>query len=161
MRRLANAALWLIAPTYAIWREAKSIVPPPIHPFRRWNPKAMRWETLFVVPGAVTLGLALKLGMPGLAIFGIVWALIGGFRLIARLIIPKRWVETETDFTAMTTAGIAIRAAFAVGLIASLALARWTLAVAFGMAEAALAISGVVGVYVLQRIIGGRRTAGG
>ena len=160
MRRLAKAGLWLLAPAYVVWRESRLTVSRPQEPFRRWKPKAMRWEALFVVPGAVTVGFALMLGMPGLAIFGIVWALIGGLRLMARLIIPKRWVETETDFTAMTTAGIAIRAAFAVGLIASLALARWTLAVGFGMAEAALAISGVVGVYVLQRIVGGRRAAG-
>jgi hypothetical protein len=120
----------------------------------------MRWEALFVVPGAVTTGLAVSFDMPGLAIFGTAWALIGGFRLTARLLVPRRWVGTETDFTAVTSGGIPIRAALAVGLIASLALAKWTLAAAFAMAEAALAISGVAAVFVLQRIAAKRRTTG-
>jgi len=160
VRRLANAALWLIAPGYVAWRSARPAVSDPPGSFRRWNPRAMRWDALLAVPGAATTGLAVGLGEPGLAIFGIAWALIGGFRLTARLLIPRGWAGTEMRFTAMTAAGMPMRAALAVGFVASLVLARWTLAVAFGIAGAVLTVSGVVAVLVLQRIAASRRAKG-
>ena len=118
----------------------------------------MRWEIPLILPGAITAGLALKFAMPALAICGAAWAFIGGFRLVARLVVPRPWVETETDFVAMTTGDIAIRIALGVGLISALALAEWTLALAFGTALALLAFSGVVVSVVLWRIVARRRT---
>jgi drug/metabolite transporter (DMT)-like permease len=155
-----KASLWLVAPSYAAWREGKFNISRPVEPFRRWNPKAMRWEVPLIVPGAIAVGLALKFGVPGLAILGVAWAFIGGFRLAARLVVPRRWVETETDFVAMTTGGIAIRIALGVGLISSLALAEWTLALAFGIALALLALSGIVASAVLRRIVRRAKSAG-
>jgi drug/metabolite transporter (DMT)-like permease len=152
-----RVSLWLMAPNYAAWSEGRFNVSRPVEPFRRWNPKAMRWEVPLIAPGAIAVGLALKFGIPGLAIFGVAWAFIGGFRLAARLVVPRRWVETETDFVAMTTGGIAIRIALGVGLILSLALAEWTFALAFGIALVLLALSGIVASAVLRRIVARRR----
>jgi len=63
VRRLTKASLWLINPTYAMWRDTKSMVSPSVEPFRRWNPKAMRWEALLIIAGAVTIGLTLRFGV--------------------------------------------------------------------------------------------------
>jgi len=116
----------------------------------------MRWEALFVVPGAVTVGFALMLGMPGLAIFGIVWALIGGLRFMARLIIPKRWVRTEMDFMMLTSLEWMTRAALWGFFVASLILGHWTTALACGVAVSWITLNRAV-VWIVARRIATRR----
>jgi len=158
-----KGSLWLIAPIYAAWREGKSKVSRPMQPFRRWNPKEMRWQIALIVVGSVIIALTFTRGIPVLAIFGTGWAFVGAYRLAARLLIPKRWVGTEMDFAAMTSLGTVIRIGLWVGFVASLALANWTAALGFGLAAALLTLNTVIVLLVLfvaRRIATRRRAAG-
>ncbi len=158
--RLGNASLWLIAPYYAAWRGGKFKVSRPLEPFLRWKPKELRWQIPLLVPGVVTIAVAMRVGNPGWAIFGAIWAFLAGFRLIARLLVPRRWVEAETDFILMTGGTVPIRAVLWVGFAASLGLANWTVAVACGLAATLLTLEGAIVLLVVQRVVARRRVTG-
>ena len=103
MRRLTTASLWLLAPTYAAWRSARPRASRPLEPFRRWNPKAMRWWVGSLVIGGAVIGLAFALEVPIVGVLGVGWAFAGAYKLAARLIVPKRWVSAEMDFMTLTS----------------------------------------------------------
>jgi len=119
----------------------------------------MYWQILLIVAGGVIIALAFKLDIPVLSIFGIAWAFAGAFKLAARLLIPKPWVETEMDFVAMTSLGMVTRIALWVGFVSSLALANWTAALGFGLAAALLAFNTLAFSFVARWILA-RRKAG-
>ena len=161
MRRLGKASLWLIAPTYAAWRSARPMVSSPLEPFRRWNPKAMRWETLAVFAGGLTIGLALRFGVPILPIVGVAWVIGGTYKLAARLLVPKRWVETEMDFFMLTSLSTVTRIGLWVGFLAGLVVANWTVALVLGVAAALLSLVSAATMLAAQRMAAKRRTARG
>jgi hypothetical protein len=81
-----------------MWREAKSTVPGPIEPFRRWNPKAMRLWIGSLLIGLVIIGLAFRFEIPFAGVLGAVYAFALMFKLAARLMIPRRWVPDGGRF---------------------------------------------------------------
>jgi hypothetical protein len=122
----------------------------------------MRWETLFIIAGALTIGLTLRFGvpilfgLPILAIVGVAWVFGGTYKLAARLVVPKRWVRTEMDFMMLTSLEWMTRAALWGFFVASLILGHWTTALACGVAVSWITLNRAV-VWIVARRIATRR----
>jgi len=152
VRRLAKAGLWSIAPTYAMWREVKSVAPRPIEPFRRWMPIAVSLYALYMLAGGLAIAVALRFDVPILPLFGALFTFAGACKLAARVLIPRRWVPTEADFVTLTSLQPVTRLALWAAFFASLIRADWTAAFALGVAAALLSLGSALTVLVAKWI---------
>ena len=160
MRVAGTFLLWGLAPAFAAWQEGKRRTTHPLQPFERWAWKQLRWQLLWLAGGCLIAALAFEFGIPILGLVGIAWAAAGAFKLAARAVIPRRWVETEMDFVAITSSGMVIRIGLWVGFFTALALAYWTLAFFFGVAAAGLGLNGFVAFLIARRFMARRELHG-
>ena len=159
MGRLTKRATWLIAPTYAAWQEAKPRFTGDVAPFRRWNRGKVLLYLSMTALGGLILALALIYSVPILDIVGIAYIAAGAYKLVARLLVPRRWADSEPGFVALTSGGMITRAAVLVALIWTLARGQWVSALALGAAFVGLTLTGLVLAGLATRIAR-RRSSG-
>ncbi len=168
MRVAGTLLLWGLAPTFAAWQEGKRGVTrsAPLEPFNRWAWKELRWLLALLTGGCLIAALAFQFDIPTLfdirilAVVGIAWAAAGAFKLAARAVIPRRWVETEMDFVAITSLGTVIRIALWAAFFTAMALANWTWAFGFGVAAVGLALNGFVAFLIARWVMARRELHG-
>ena len=151
MTRLGRTLiLSLLAPTYAVWREAEAAGRVPHTPFRRFRSLGFLLQIAFVVLGLVTVAVGLAADIRLVAWIGISWLVAAGLMMATRLLVPASWAGSEERFHAVFSIRGLVRVAVIVLLVLSLAHSNWLGSVILAFALGGLWMQGFVPVLLIR-----------
>jgi len=160
MRHAKIAVLSLVAPTYAVWREAITAHPAAGTPFRRLGAKPLRWEVALLVTGAAVAGAGAAMDIGLVTWIGLAWLAAAGFKVAARFVVPTRRLSSEEQFQAVFSLRGLVRVAVLVLLVRAVVLANWFGASVLGLILITLWVQGLVPVLLFRWLESRRQSHG-